>query len=212
MLKNTLLMKTVCGVTIYSFMLALVPQNVRAWGLPPESFNRMYSMAHYGEVEGLRASVYRGLNIDSVNSQGDTGLCVAARRHDIRAYNAFRASGANPRHPCTQRIEGYDQFVQSSNAVPLTANSREAYSALGKEEYRIAPWVWWAGGALLVGGVAAAIALGGGGGGGGSSHSSPAPEPTEEYKSLGDSGGRKRNHCQDCNGGCGTKFSVSSTF
>lgn len=185
MLKNTLLMKTVCGVTIYSFMLALVPQNVRAWGLPPESFNRMYSMAHYGEVEGLRASVYRGLNIDSVNSQGDTGLCVAARRHDIRAYNAFRASGANPRHPCTQRIEGYDQFVQSSNAVPLTANSREAYSALGKEEYRVAPWVWWAGGALLVGGVAAAIALGGGGGGGGSSHSSPAPEPTEEYKSLG---------------------------
>lgn len=184
MLKNSLFAKTVYGISIYSFVFALLPQNAKAWGLAPESFNRMYSMAHNGEVEGLRASVYRGLNIDSVNSRGDTGLCVAARRHDIRAYNAFRASGANPRHPCTQRIYDYEEFVSNSNAVPFVANSREAYSALGKEEYRIAPWVWWTGGALLVGGVAAAIALGGGGGGGGSSSSSNT-KPAEEYKSLG---------------------------
>lgn len=184
MLKNSLFIKTVCGVTIYSFILASIPQNAKAWGLPPESFNRMYAMAHNGEVEGLRASMYRGLNIDATNSNGYTGLCVAAERRDIRAYNAFRAAGANPHHPCTQYIDNYNEFVRNSNAVPMTANSREAYSALGKEEYKVSPWVWWTGGALLVGGIVAAIALGGGGGGGGSS-SSKTPDPQEDYNSLG---------------------------
>ena len=101
MFKNTLFIKLVCGVTIYSFSLAMIPQNVKAWGLPPESFNKMYSLAQRGDVESLRASVYRGLNIDSVNRNGDTGLCIAAKRRDTYTYNAFRASGANPRHPCT---------------------------------------------------------------------------------------------------------------
>ena len=185
MFKNALFIKLVCGVTIYSFSLAMIPQNVKAWGLPPESFNKMYSLAQRGDVEALRASVYRGLNIDSVNRNGDTGLCIAAKRRDTYTYNAFRASGANPRHPCTQRIVGYDDFVQRSSAVPMAANSREAYSALGHEKYRIAPWVWWAGGGLLIGGVALALALGGGGGGGSSS------EEVEPYNSLGASAGTK---------------------
>ena len=185
MFKNALFIKLVCGVTIYSFSLAMIPQNVKAWGLPPESFNKMYSLAQRGDVEALRASVYRGLNIDSVNRNGDTGLCIAAKRRDTYTYNAFRASGANPRHPCTQRIVGYDDFVQRSSAVPMAANSREAYSAMGREQYRVAPWVWWTGGGLLIGGVALALALGGGGGGGSSS------EEVEPYNSLGASAGTK---------------------
>ncbi len=187
MFKNTLFIKLVCGVTIYSFSLAMIPQNVKAWGLPPESFNKMYSLAQRGDVESLRASVYRGLNIDSVNRNGDTGLCIAAKRRDTYTYNAFRASGANPRHPCTQRIVGYDDFVQRSSAVPMTANSREAYSAMGREQYRVAPWVWWAGGGLLIGGVALALALGGGGGGGHGGSS----EEKEPYYSLGAFAGTK---------------------
>lgn len=187
MFKNTLFIKLVCGVTIYSFSLAMIPQNVKAWGLPPESFNKMYSLAQRGDVEALRASVYRGLNIDSVNRNGDTGLCIAAKRRDTYTYNAFRASGANPRHPCTQRIVGYDDFVQRSSAVPMTANSREAYSAMGREQYRVAPWVWWAGGGLLIGGVVLALALGGGGGGGHGGSS----EEKEPYYSLGAFAGTK---------------------
>jgi hypothetical protein len=187
MFRNALFVKTICGITIYSFLLSTIPSEASAWGLPPESFNKMYSLAQKGDVEALRASVYRGLNIDAVNRSGDTGLCVAAKRRDTYTYNAFRAAGANPRHPCTQRIIGYDNFVERSSAVPMTANSREAYSALGREKYRIAPWVWWTGGALLAGGVILALSLGGGGGG----HGGGSSNEKEAYNSLGAYAGTK---------------------
>lgn len=187
MFRNALFVKTICGITIYSFLLSTIPSEASTWGLPPESFNKMYSLAQKGDVEALRASVYRGLNIDAVNRSGDTGLCVAAKRRDTYTYNAFRAAGANPRHPCTQRIIGYDNFVERSSAVPMTANSREAYSALGREKYRIAPWVWWTGGALLTGGVILALSLGGGGGG----HGGGSSNEKEAYNSLGAYAGTK---------------------
>ncbi len=187
MFRNALFVKTICGITTYSFLLSTIPSEASAWGLPPESFNKMYSLAQKGDVEALRASVYRGLNIDAVNRSGDTGLCVAAKRRDTYTYNAFRAAGANPRHPCTQRIIGYDNFVERSSAVPMTANSREAYSALGREKYRIAPWVWWTGGALLAGGVILALSLGGGGGG----HGGGSSNEKEAYNSLGAYAGTK---------------------
>ena len=170
MLKSALLKKTVCLTTIFSFALANLPKVAEAYGyrLSPESFDQMYYLAQNGKVEALRASVHRGLNIDIMNADGDTGLCVAARRHDIYAYNSFRAAGANPRHPCTQNIYDYDAFTTSSRAVPVTSTSREAYGAVGNEQYSMSPKIWWwIGGAALVGG-GLALALGGGGGGGSS--------------------------------------------
>ncbi|MBP1532402.1 MAG: hypothetical protein ILA52_02775, partial [Alphaproteobacteria bacterium] len=154
-------------------------------GLPPQSFSKMYALAKSGEVEALRASVFRGLNIDSVNQNGDTGLCVAAQRHDAYAYNSFRAAGANPRHPCTQKISDYEEFVNSYRTVSMEASPREAYGALGKEEYKVSSAVWWwLGGAALIGGIAA-IALGGGGGGGSGDDSGSSDHEVKDYKSLG---------------------------
>ena len=157
MLKNTLFSKAVGVVTLYAFTSAVLPHSAYAGrGLAPLSFNEMYSLAENGKVETLRASVYRGLNIDAVNSDGDTGLCVAARRHDVYTYNALRASGANPRHPCTQKISGYETFLEKTDVVGLKGNSREALSAMGnKEAYKVGGskiW-WWIGGAALVGGI-----------------------------------------------------------
>lgn len=193
MLKSAIFKKTVCITTIFSFALANLPRTAEAFGyrLTPESFEEMYALAQNGRVEALRSSINRGLNIDVMNSNGDTGLCVAARRHDSYTYNAFRAAGANPRHPCTQDIEDYDNFLANSRAVSVTSTPRAAYGTIGKEQYSVSPKIWWwIGGAALVGG-AIAIALGGGGGGGSHSSNGGGGGDTEEYNSLGSIAGTK---------------------
>lgn len=169
MFENKLLLKTVGLISLVSFSISVVPSKVYAYNLSPLSFSKMYNLAQNGDVEALRASVRRGMNIDSVNQNGDTGLCVAAQHRDAYTYNAFRAAGANPRHPCVQRIAYYENFVTSSKAVSVTATPREAYGTMGKEEYKISPTTWWLLGGLALGGGIAAIAMSGGGGGGGSS-------------------------------------------
>ena len=126
MFKNRILLKTAGLFTIASFSLSAVPFQAKANNLAPLSFSRMYNLAQNGEVEALRASVRRGMNIDVVNQNGDTGLCLAAQNRDAYTYNAFRAAGANPRHPCVQKISYYEDFVNSSKAVSVTATPREA--------------------------------------------------------------------------------------
>ena len=173
MLKNKILIKTVSLTALISFALASSPKTPEAAMLVPISFSQMYSLAQNGEVEALRGSVHRGMNIDVMNQNGDTGLCVAARRRDSYTYNAFRAAGANPRHPCTQSVPGYESFVNSANTAPINSTSRTAYGMMGKETYKVSPWVWWGLGAVAVG-AGVAIALSGGGGGG---KDDPAPTP-----------------------------------
>ena len=187
MRRNTLFSKAVGILTLYAFSAAISPHPARAArGLAPISFNEMYSLAEDGEVEALRASIFRGLNIDTVNSDGDTGLCIAARRHDVYTYNSFRAAGANPRHPCTQKISDYEEFLDKSNVVGLDGTSREALSAMGnKETYKISSSVWWwLGGAALAGGVLALVLSHHHGGGGDDSGGSSSGDD-ESYKSLG---------------------------
>ena len=176
MFKNRILLKTAGLFTIASFSLSAVPFQAKANNLAPLSFSRMYNLAQNGEVEALRASVRRGMNIDVVNQNGDTGLCLAAQNRDAYTYNAFRAAGANPRHPCVQKISYYEDFVNSSKAVSVTATPREAYGKMGKESYKISSTTWWILGGLAVGGGIAALAMGGGGGGGGSSSGSGSSE------------------------------------
>ena len=181
MFENKLLLKTVGLISLVSFSLSVAPLKVYANKLAPLSFSKMYNLAQNGDVEALRASVRRGMNIDSVNQNGDTGLCVAAQYRDAYTYNAFRAAGANPRHPCVQRIAYYENFVNSSKAVSVTATPREAYGTMGKEDYKISPTTWWLLGGLALGGGIAAIAMGGGGGGG-----SGGSEEKESYNYIGE--------------------------
>ena len=76
MLKSAIFKKTVCITTVISFTLANLPRSADAYGyrLTPESFEEMYALAQSGRVEALRSSINRGLNIDVMNSDGDTGL------------------------------------------------------------------------------------------------------------------------------------------
>ena len=88
--------KAVSVISAAAFCLASSPV-VRAGGLPPISLAQMYSYASQGNVRALRAAVQRGLNIDSRDRFGNTGLCHAILQDNCTAYNAFRSAGANPR-------------------------------------------------------------------------------------------------------------------
>lgn len=126
----------------------------------------MYSLASQGNVRALRAAVQRGMNIDATDRYGNTGLCHSIYQNNYTAYNAFHASGANPRHPCIQNIppQQYDYFMASSRATPVTATPRDAYKEFADGEFVFSTTTWVIGGLLLAGGIAA-IALSGGGGG-----------------------------------------------
>lgn len=170
--------KVVTVITAAAFYLTSVP--VQAAGLPPMSLSQMYSYAAQGNVRALRTAVQRGLNIDSVDRRGNTGLCHSILQNNYTAYNAFRSSGANPRHPCIQNIPPYqyESFMDSSRAAAITDSPRQAYNKFAEGEFIIAKRTWIIGGLLLGGGIALLLS-GGGGGGGGGHYFVPYSEPDD---------------------------------
>lgn len=174
-----ILRKAVTVVSAAAFCLASSPA-VKA-GLPPISLAQMYSYASSGNVRALRAAVQRGLNIDSVDRFGNTGLCHAILQNNCTAYNAFRSAGANPRSPCIQKIptRQYDNFMDQSCAAAITDTPRQAYNKFNEGEFIIAKRTWIIGGILLAGGLVAILAGGGGGGGGSHYYFVPYTEPDD---------------------------------
>lgn len=164
----------------------LAPGEASALGrkLAPRDFNKMYYLASHGKVGFLRDAVNRGLDIDSVNLNGDTGLCIAVKRNDYVAYNSFRMSGANPRHACTYRIlEEYKEFLASNRAAntqKIVGNEESLYYDGEEKSW----WPWILGGAV-VGGVALALGSGGGGGSDYVSTDDPTIVPTNPGYGLG---------------------------
>lgn len=173
-----ILRKAVTVISAAAFCLASSPA-VKA-GLPPISLAQMYSYASSGNVRALRAAVQRGLNIDSVDRFGNTGLCHAILQNNCTAYNAFRSAGANPRSPCIQNIptRQYDNFMDQSCAAAITDTPRQAYNKFNEGEFIIAKRTWIIGGILLAGGLVAILA-GGGGGGGSHYYFVPYTEPDD---------------------------------
>ena len=155
------------GASIYSFAVVLtalfVSDSAYAIGgrLSPRDFNKMYYLASKGKVGILREAVNRGLNIDAVNPNGDTGLCIAIKRKDYIAYNSFRMSGANPRHGCTYEIsQQYREFLKGSRAAQADRVVGNEESLYYNEEER-SWWPWILSGAVIGGGI---LAFSGGGG------------------------------------------------
>lgn len=141
--------------------------------LSPLSFNEMYAHASRGNLTVLNNAILRGMNINAVNGDGDTGICVAVRRGDHIAYESFRNTGAHTRPHCLNNINAkqYKKFM---------ADHRPYELAYRKEGSSI--W-WWIGGAAAVGGIA--LAAGGGGGGGSDPLPVPAPEDPTFHSNKG---------------------------
>ena len=136
--------------------------------LAPLSFNEMYAYASQGNLTVLNNAILRGMDINAVNADGDTGICVAIRRNDHLAYTTMRRAGAHPGPRCLDSIDTrqYKRFM----------NEQKSYEAAFMEDDDNSLW-WWIGGAAVVGGVA--LAAGGGGGGGGGDTPMPAPVPED---------------------------------
>lgn len=82
-------------------------------GMAPANFGAMYNFAAQGKINVLKNAVDRGMDIDSVNQNGFTGLCVAIYRQDYTAFKVFKNLGADVRHNCVKQIpkEKYNAFV-----------------------------------------------------------------------------------------------------
>lgn len=157
------------------------PAAASSYRLAPRNFNEMYAVAARGDVRLLLEAVHRGMNINATNAYGDTGLCVAAKRRNATAYNAFRQAGANPDHPCTWKIPYYQAFIesdavqagatwQSADYVPPVYNMEKSNSKK-----------WALAGLLLAGGGIALLLNGGGGGGGGGDETAETPGLSCEF-------------------------------
>ncbi|MBR1914966.1 MAG: hypothetical protein IJ830_00795 [Alphaproteobacteria bacterium] len=177
---------------------AYIPQ------LTPQSFEQLYAYAAAGKVEVITNAVSRGMNIDSVNANGDTGLCVAAKRGNRRAYKSFLMTGANPSHQCTWNISGYRDFMNSVILNPVKNQDTAAVAKYGKK-----PMSWTTkaliGAGVVAAGAGTAIALSGGGGGGGGS----SVDPNCVHGHYDDSNvcvcdtGYAGDKCNDCASGYG---------
>ncbi len=111
--------------TCHSLILALaVVYASSAAALSEQSFNAMYAAAANGNIEGLRTAIHRGLKIDSLNSKGDTGVCVAIKNSDYTAYNSFISVGARTNPTCLGRITRsvYDKFINSGKVIRIGRN------------------------------------------------------------------------------------------
>lgn len=73
-------------------------------GMAPASFGAMYNFAAQGKTHVLKNAVDRGMDIDSVNHNGFTGLCVAVYRQDYVAFKVFKSLGADVNHDCVKKI------------------------------------------------------------------------------------------------------------
>lgn len=171
--------------------------NAKAYmsSLAPISFDQLYAMAAQGNVSGLNNARSRGLNIDSLNMNGDTGLCVAAKSHNKKAYRAFLQAGANPSHSCTWNIRGYQEFMTSQTRAVFGVPGITSGVATGMS---LGTTTLIGVGAVATGvGVAAAAGGGGGGGGGGGSDKNKCPKGSGHWGGEGDKKCYKTLDCQN---------------
>lgn len=163
-------------------------------GLAPANFGAMYNFAAQGKINVLKSAVDRGMDIDAVNQNNFTGLCVAIYRQDYVAFKVFKNLGSDVNHACVKQIpkERYEVFVNNASrqrAYAGAAGGAQATSGNYRQDYgnyqanrvsqgraghvRYSPedepfisseTAWTIGGVALVAG-GIVVALSGGGGG-----------------------------------------------
>jgi hypothetical protein len=126
--------RAISSVVCWSLVSSLMPMDVWARKLPPADFGQMYSLASSGNLGSLMAAASRGLDLDAPNEDGDSGICVAIKRHDIKAYNTFIKAGASVHPMCVNYMDTakYKRFMASSSVVkysdyPTSFQPRENY-------------------------------------------------------------------------------------
>ena len=173
--------------------------------LSPQSFNALYDLASKGNVSAINNARSRGLNIDSVNANGDTGLCVAAKYRNRKAFKTFLQSGANPSHRCTWEIDGYRDFMRSvvENPVRNMDTAVPAHKGIISSMSLTTKTLIGVGIVAAGAGTAIALSSGGGGGGGSSSVDPNCVHGTWQANVCVCNTGYKGDKCNECDDGYG---------
>ncbi len=99
-----------------------------------------YEKAAKNQINQLRPYLRKGLRIDLPNSEGDTALCQAVKKNNYTAYIKLRRLGANPQHPCMQKVntetaksftEHYNSRDFSYTTTVTNDNSTLKYAGMG---------------------------------------------------------------------------------
>ena len=171
--------KKAAAVILMSIIFAgATAQIAQAYNLAPQSFQNFYNTASAGNLQGLQSMIYRGLNLESTNQNGDTAICVAIRSQDAIAYRTLKQAGADIEPSCLKKIsdEQKDAFFEQNDPEYAEQRSKSKWSKTGTA-------------VLIGGGVAAgviALAASGGGSGGGHSDDSTPIAPTCEDNPCGE--------------------------
>ena len=156
MQENLMLKKLCAGLVIFS----LIPQAFADL----TARQRVFRLAHDGNVEAIKQMANLGEDINDVDSKGKTALCTAVVLRDVRAYNTLIAAGADQKAACMDKLT----MEQKQSFCGLTGATRTALcSGNLTSEALSSGFLLNTAGAVLLGGGAIAIAAGGGGGGGG---------------------------------------------
>ena len=137
------------------------------YNLSPQNFNVLYDLAAKGDLSTINNAISRGLNINSVNSNGDTGLCVAAKKRNKKAFRTFLSAGANPSHYCTWEIKGFNEFYRATVASPIKNLDEAAKVKYVDKTPMSMKTKTLIGAGIVAAGAGVAMGLGGGGGGSG---------------------------------------------
>ena len=126
----------------------------------------VYHKARTGDIQTIHKYLYRGYNLDSVDKEGNSALCIAISKNDIFAYRKIKSLGAKTNHPCTKKFKNQKLTTQKS-----TTKKESIYKSSDDSNTGI-----YIASGLAVAGIAA-LAGGGGGGGGSSSDDSNNKNP-----------------------------------
>ena len=114
-----LMRKFITYLTIIAFCFACVSPAFATKKLSPADFNYMYGLAADGDLSSLMSAANRGLDLDATNKNGDSGVCIAIKKNDYKAYNTFIKAGAHEHPRCLNFISKskVESFMESSNTI-----------------------------------------------------------------------------------------------
>lgn len=144
----------------------------------------VYQSARRGASSSVIKFMEQGYDIDAVNPNGKTALCLAIDNNDFTSYNRIRKMGANAEPKCLKKVnkERAKYFANRYEKMYFKAEKTVAAKNSMKSNINLKTT-----GLVVAGTTAAALLLSSGGGGGSSSHNVSNPDNPNAPDNPGDS-------------------------
>ncbi len=150
------------GTAVLGGILLLNGTSVLAQYATP--YDYILSAVRHRDLNGLKNLIANGYPVDAPNQYGDTALCQTILYKDYPGFELLITQGANPKHPCTQKISTYNRrafmasqplmgtYFQGSFENATVAEDSPLIKKETTSDSQLLEWGAW--GAGIVGGVA----------------------------------------------------------